>query len=85
MLAHVDLTALAHVLLSALTHVDLTALAFCLTALTHLGLATLAFSLLFLAVHSTGFTICHFDYLIPYAEIFIRRLRLFFCLATNAV
>ena len=85
MLTHVDLTALTHVLLSALTHVDLAALAFCLTTLTHLGLATLTFSLLFLAVHFTGFTICHFDYLIPYAEIFIRRLRLFFCLATNAV
>ena len=85
MLAHVDLTALTHVLLSALTHVDLTALAFCLTTLTHLGLTALAFSLLVLAVHFTGFTICHFDYLIPYAEIFIRRLRLFFCLATNAV
>jgi hypothetical protein len=43
-----------------------------------LGLATLTFcltTLAVLAVHFTGFTICHFDYLIPYAEIFIRTVR----------
>ncbi len=62
-LAHVDLTALTHILLSALAHVDLTALTLCLAVLT---------------VHSTGFTVCHFSYLIPYIEIFIRSARLFF-------
>lgn len=55
---------------------SLTALAFCLATLTHLGLTALAFSLLALAVHSTGFTVCHFSYLIPYTEIFIRSARL---------